>query len=499
MESEPIYSPNVESFENCFLTNSPVSHDKFQVALEAVQSMLLEKFAKLEQPYSGKPILDLKAELKTQSAFTNKHPLPDVIEQIGEQIVSHMINVNHPRCIAHLHCPPLIASIAAEMIIGTTNQSMDSWDQSGAATLIEQEVINWFCMQYRLSDQADGTFTSGGTQSNFMGLLLARDYATQQHFNWSVSSKGLPPEAHKFRILCSADAHFSILQAARLLGLGDQAVVSLPVDKKQQLLPAAVKKYHQSLTDEGLLPIALVATAGTTDLCTISPLAALGVCARELGLWFHVDAAVGGALIFSQQHRHKLVGIEKIDSLTVDFHKLFYQSISCSLFLLNNRDHFDLMKLNADYLNPESNVENGLPDLVTKSIQTTRRFDALKVYMTLQNCGQEVLGEIIDKVMELSQQAAALIEAASDFEIALTPSINTIVFRYLPPNTPVGESEESWRDKVNDGIRLKLLESGEAVIGYTKFNGASYLKLTLMNPMTNLSDIEWLLTKAREL
>lgn len=489
----------VESFDSYFLTGSVLSQHHYQDAMEAVQTMLVEKFSMLDQPYSGKAITQLKAELRIHSDFTASTPLADVIEQLGEQVVGYLVNVNHPRCIAHLHCPPLIASIAAEVVIATTNQSMDSWDQSGAATLVEQEVINWFCRLYKLGEQADGIFTSGGTQSNFMGLLLARDYAAQHHFNWSIPARGLPPEAHKFRILCCKDSHFSILQAARLLGLGDQAVVALPLDKHHHLIADTVRQGFHALTEKGLLPIALVTTAGTTDLGIISPLQALANCSKELGMWFHVDAAVGGALMFSEQHRHQLAGIEQIDSLTIDFHKLFYQSISCSLFLLRDRAHFDLMKLNADYLNPESNAENGLPDLVTKSIQTTRRFDALKVYVTLQTYGQTVLGNIIDRVIDLGRETAQLIDSAPDFELANPPSINTVVFRYHPPTIPVEQDEDLWCDTVNDQIRLTLLETGEAVIGFTKFKGRSYLKLTLMNPMTRLSDIEWLLTKIRSI
>ena len=439
----------------------------------------------------------MQASLNAQLDFDGGKSLPNVIEQVAEEVVQHLINVNHPLCMAHLHCPPLIASIAAEMIIGATNQSMDSWDQSGVATLVEQQVVEWFCAQYGLGELADGTFTSGGTQSNFMGLLLARDYAARYHFDWSVTARGLPPQAHKFRILCSPEGHFSIRQAARLLGLGDQAVVSVPLNEDHRLLPAAVRKCFHTLTDQGLLPIALVSTAGTTDFGTISPLDALAACAQELGLWFHVDAAVGGALMFSEQQRHRLAGIEQVDSLTVDFHKLFYQSISSGIFLLKNRAHFDLMQLNADYLNPESNADFGLLDLVSKSIQTTRRFDALKIYITLQAYGRNVLGQIIDRTIALAQQTAQLIDAAKDFELATPPSLNTVVFRYLPATTLVGQEADSWADALNEHIRLTLLQTGQGVIGYTKFRRLYHLKFTLMNPLTRLSDIESLLNQIR--
>lgn len=494
-----INSTNINSLEPYFLTNSPVSHANYRAAVTAAQNVLAEKFATLTQTYSGKAISELQADLNTQLDVDGGKSLPNVIEQVGEEVVQHLINVNHPLCIAHLHCPPLIASIAAEMIIGATNQSMDSWDQSAAATLVEQQVVEWFCTQYGFGEEADGTFTSGGTQSNFMGMLLARDYAAQQHFDWSVTAQGLPPQAHKFRILCSPEGHFSIRQAARLLGLGDQAVVSVPLDEHHRLLPAAVQQSCQILTDQGLLPIALVSTAGTTDFGTISPLGALAACAQELGLWFHVDAAVGGGLMFSESQRHRLAGIEQADSLTVDFHKLFYQSISCGIFLLKNRAHFDLMQLNADYLNPESNADFGLLDLVGKSIQTTRRFDALKIYITLQAYGRKVFGQIIDRTIALAQQTAQLIDRTEDLALATPPTLNTVVFRYEPATTLVGQEADSWTDAMNEQIRLTLLQSGQAVIGFTKFNGLYHLKFTFMNPLTRLSEVERLLEQIRRI
>lgn len=127
--------------------------------------------------------------------------------------------VTHPACVAHLHCPPLIPAIAAELIIGSLNQSMDSWDQSPSATILEQQLTRWLCDLFGYSNSADGTFTSGGTQSNLMGLLLARDNYAKTHLKWHIQRQGLPPEAQQFRIFlfrCGSLYHSS--------GSGDSGV-----------------------------------------------------------------------------------------------------------------------------------------------------------------------------------------------------------------------------------------------------------------------------------
>jgi L-2,4-diaminobutyrate decarboxylase len=143
--------------------------------------------------------------------------------------------------------------------------------------------------------------------------------------NWSIQKLGLPKEANRFRILCCEISHVTIRQAAALLGLGDQAVVTVETDANYRLCPAALERKLAELQQQDLLPIAIAATAGTTDFGSIDPLPELAACAKAHGLWLHVDAAYGGALILSDRHRHKLAGIEAADSITVDFHKLFYQ------------------------------------------------------------------------------------------------------------------------------------------------------------------------------
>jgi L-2,4-diaminobutyrate decarboxylase len=483
-----------------FLTSSPESQLNYQDASHAAIKMLVNHFATLNQPYSGKAIPELKMAL---NAFWEPDKingsLPELIDQIGHELVQHLINVNHPFCMAHLHCPPLVSSIVAEIMISTTNQSMDSWDQSAAATLIEQQMVDWLCQCYGFSEAADGIFTSGGTQSNLMGLLLARDYAAHQQFNWSISEQGFPPQAHKFRILCSADSHFSIRQSCHLLGLGEQALVPIATNDNHCLSASQVKQAFYNLKQAGLLPIALVSTAGTTDLGTISPLSPLADCAKQLGIWFHVDAAFGSGVIFSEQHRHKLAGIEQADSLTIDFHKLFYQSISCGVFLVKNKKSFDFIQFNADYLNPESNEEYGFPDLVGKSIQTTRRFDALKIYLTLQAYGEEFFATLIDTTLDLAQKIAAYIEKTTDFELLALPVLNTVVFRHCPTPIPAGYTLDHYYDSLNEYIRLTLLQTGQAIIGCTKINGQVYLKFTLMNPLMNLDDIEKLFTLIRQI
>lgn len=416
--------------------------------------------------------------------------LEDTLHVVGERIVRNSVFVTDPLCAAHLHCPPLLASLAAEAVISATNQSLDSWDQAPAGTHLERRLIAWLAQEYGLGARADGVFTSGGTQSNLMGRLLARDHAAARA-GFSIAQDGITGAARRFRIVCSSASHFSVRKSARILGLGDRSVVELPADDSGRLEPARVDAAMRSLADESLTPIALVATAGTTDLGAIDPLEALAEVARKHATWLHVDAAVGGALVLSRREARRLQGIDRADSVTVDFHKLWFQAISCGAFLIRDSSLLEPALLHADYLNPEpDDGDEGLPNLVDKSLQTTRRFDALKLFISLRAHGRRFFGHAVETTLDLAAEAARLIQINPSLELGRPASLNTVLFRYAA--RACDEPEEL--DRINDEIRLSLLHAGRAVIGRTRLDGRVFLKLTLMNPATTPHDLRELLS-----
>jgi L-2,4-diaminobutyrate decarboxylase len=217
----------------------------------------------------------------------------------------------------------------------------------------------------------------------------------------------------------------------------------------------------------------------------------IAAVADEANAWLHVDAAYGGALLFSSQHRSRLAGIENADSIAIDFHKLFWQPIPCSAFLVGNASHFDTIRLYADYLNPQIHEEQGIPNLVTTSLLTSRRFDALKLWISFQALGRERLAAMIDRTMALANHAATVIRDSRDLELVCEPHLSTVVFRYVPSRP------ESNADRINRGIPQKLFDRGVAVIGCTRVQSRHCLKLTCVNPATTEADIERLIELIR--
>lgn len=476
---------NTTDFDRFFLNNSEAGLQSFQDIVFEAQHLLSHFYKNNTDAYNGKQPYDIEKELNALSLTSKDGDDPfTVLEDVKERIVKNSIHVSHPTSIGHLHCPPLVPAIAAELIIGALNQSMDSWDQSSAATYLEEKLIHWVSGKLDLPKNADGTFTSGGTQSNYMGLLLARGHFCAKKWNWNVKEKGLPPEAYKMRILCSEDAHFTVKKSAFQLGLGEQAVITIETDHNKKMNVHVLEAEIQRLKSEGLYPVCVVATAGTTDFGSIDPIQDIAVTTERNGLWLHVDAAYGGALMLSEKHSNKLAGIEQADSITIDFHKQFYQPISCGAFFVKNKENFRYLAHHADYLNPENDEDDGLVHLVSKSVQTTRRFDALKLFMSLRIVGEKNFQSIIDYTLHLASQAAGVLDQNEQFEVCnRNPEINAVVFRYAD-----GYAENL--DELNMYIYKRILHTGTALVAKTKVNGQVFLKFTLLNPRTTIMDIE---------
>lgn len=400
-------------------------------------------------------------------------------------ILENSLQVHHPLCIAHLHCPTTVAAQGAEVLLNVANQSMDSWDQSPAATVLEQHLLEWLRHKvgYEIGDA--GVFTSGGTQSNLMGLLLARDQAINDHWQRSVRENGLPEDARRLKVICSEKAHFSVRQALYLLGLGGHACISIPVDRHDRLDVCAAAAALSDARTRGEIVFAIVATAGTTDAGAIDPLTELADFAATYGVWLHVDAAWGGALLLSSKYRDQLQGIERADSITLDFHKHFFQPISCSAFLLRDAQKFDLMREHADYLNPTEDDALGIPNLVGRSLQTTRRFDALKLWVSLRSIGEQRFASLVDTGIDLARTAAEELGKDAVFEVVQPPQISSVLFKIRAP-----ELSDEQCDTLHQTIALDLLNDGIANLGVSRRNGRSVLKMTLLNPATNLSDIK---------
>ncbi|MDQ0798683.1 aspartate aminotransferase family protein [Arthrobacter sp. SLBN-112] len=456
------------------------------------------KLERTTRPFTGVEPSELEARV---GAVDLDAPLPDTaaaLEELDEVYLRDAVYFHDPKYAAHLNCPVVIPALVGEAVLSAVNSSLDTWDQSAGATMIERRLIDWTAQRLHLGATADGIFTSGGSQSNLQALLIARNHAVAG-LRQDPARRGLrlPALLDTLRIFASEDSHFSIQKSAAMLGLGFDAVISVPCTPDRRLDPAALAAAMAEARDAGLVPMAVVATAGTTDFGAVDPLAELAALARTSGAWFHVDAAYGGGLMVSGRYRHLLDGTRLADSVTVDFHKTFFQPVSSSALLVRDRAMLRHVTYYADYLNPESAALADIPNQVDKSLQTTRRFDALKLWLTLRVMGADALGALFDEAIDLAGRVGPLLDADDDFELAAPPHLSTLVFRYRPRLASGQRLSEDAADALNPAVRAAVFASGQAVVAGTTVGGHHYLKFTLLNAEATLEDIAGIITLLR--
>ncbi|MDX3262473.1 lysine decarboxylase DesA [Streptomyces sp. NPDC093228] len=430
------------------------------------------KLAATDRPFTGITVDALAPRIEGIDLDRPLHDTSAALDELEELYLRDAIYFHHPRYLAHLNCPVVIPAVLGEAVLSAVNSSLDTWDQSAGGTLIERRLIDWTTGRLGLGPAADGVFTSGGTQSNLQALLLAREEAKTDDLG-------------RLRIFTSEVSHFSVKKSAKLLGLGPDAVVSVPVGPDRRMRTVALARELDRCVQDGLVPMAVVATAGSTDFGSIDPLPEIAELSARSGVWMHVDAAYGCGLLASLKHRDRLAGIERADSVTVDYHKSFFQPVSSSAVLVGDAATLRHATYHAEYLNPRRMVQERIPNQVDKSLQTTRRFDALKLWLTLRTMGADGIGQLFDEVCELAQEGWKLLAVDPRFDVVVRPELSTLVFRYIP--TAVTDPAEI--DRANLYARKALFASGDAVVAGTKVGGRHYLKFTLLNPETTADDI----------
>ncbi|GAA4895115.1 pyridoxal phosphate-dependent decarboxylase family protein [Streptomyces coeruleoprunus] len=400
------------------------------------------------------------------------------------------VDLADPRAAAHLQPPSLAVAAAADVLAGIFNASVDTWDSGPYAVEIERRLVRGLAGLTGYGPESGGVLTPGGSASNLQALLIARDAAAAKLRD--VRGGGLAGLACEPLVFCSELAHFSVARACAVLGLGEDAVRPVPVDARHRMRPEALDALLRGTDPETHLPVAVVATAGTTDYGSVDPLPEVAAVARRHGVRLHVDAAYGCGALFSARLRPLLAGIEEADTVTLDLHKTAWQPASASVLLARDAADFTpTTGLRVAYLNPDDDGEAGYDGLLGLSLQTTRRADALKVAATFLALGTDGVGAMLDACHDLARHAEAAIGAHPRLALTAGATLSTVVFRFVT-------RDASASDRVNGALRRRLLRSGSALIGRTDVSGGDgpgsvHLKLTLLNPQARTTDVDELL------
>ncbi len=423
-------------------------------------------------------------------------PLPEqgittaeILERFTQDVVVHAMQVPSPRYYGQFNPTPLPIGVWADALASALNQNAGAWRNGPTSAMIEARVLRWLCQLIGYGPQAFGVLASGGTEANLIALKCARDCAQQ-----TATLQGLRSGPSDLIVYASEQCHFSIERSVDILGLGRASLRKMPTDERFHLRTDALQKQIEADRKAGHTPCCVVGIAGATSTGVIDPLTEVAAIARENNCWYHVDAAYGGTLAFSEKHRGKLKGIELADSITFDPHKWMFVPFACGAVLVRDggrtlRDSFDIT---PEYLNEDRGGADVEFDFFRYGQMGTRRFSSLKLWMALKFMGRQGYATVIERQIGLTEYLGSRVDALTDFQRIGEVETAVCCFRFLPENLRNNPKAADGieQDRLQQKLQQKIERSGEAWITTTVLNGRRALRVNINSFLTERRHID---------
>jgi len=408
-----------------------------------------------------------------------------ILEQYKRDVIAHAMKVSSPRYYGQFNPTPLPIGVWADALSSSLNQNAGAWRNGPTSALIEARVLRWLCELVGYDSNSFGTLASGGTEANLIALKCARDRA-----HTGATERGVRSAPGDLAVYASEQAHFSIERSLDILGLGRTSLRKVETDEGFHIRPDSLRRRIDADRDAGCVPCCVIGIAGTTSTGVIDPLPELAEIARENNCWYHVDAAYGGTMAFSEKHGHKLQGIALADSITFDPHKWMFVPFACGAILVREggsvlRDAFDIT---PEYLNEDRGGADVEYDFFRYGQLGTRRFNSLKLWMAMKFMGRAGYARVIESQIELTQYLANRIDQLADFETVGPVETAVCCFKFSPAGMAgvSGIEQDRLQQKLQQGIE----KSGDAWITTTVLNGRRALRANINSFLTERRHID---------
>ncbi len=410
-----------------------------------------------------------------EEAPENGSDANQVLDFVLDKVVSTSTIVSHPKAFSFVPGPSNYISAMADTLATGFNIFSGGWAASPAAAMLEIVTLQWLLKIFGFpAKKGGGIFTSGGSMANLTAIVTARNIKCGDDFSKAV-------------IYLSDQAHSSNIKAIRVLGFRKEQIRIIPTNLEFKF---SINKLKNAIARDrlnGLQPFCLIGTAGTTNTGTVDQLTELSKLCKQEDIWFHIDGAYGGAAILSVEGKKMLKGIEKADSLTVDPHKWFYQPYEMGCLLVRNVNHLKgTFTEKPEYLR---DVEGNTSEInfYDHGIQLTRRFRALKFYMSVKTFGLSSFRKAISYNINLAEKTEVLLRKSPNWEVISPATLAVINFRYNPIGNNLSEKQ---LDALNQKISKGVTDSKEALLVTTILHDQVVLRMCLINPRTTLKDIK---------
>jgi len=409
-------------------------------------------------------------------------PAEQVIAELKERLLPYCCHVGHPGYMGLITPSPNPMGILGDLMASALNQNIGAWSIGPSGVAMERQTVRWLTDLVGWDAHAGGNLTSGGMMANFIGLKLARDWATSDRAQYD----GL---AGAWAAYTSEERHVSVDKAADAVGLGRNRLRVLPTDDGFRIRLDALERAIASDEANAIRPMCIIAMGGSTNTGAVDDLVELRRIADRSGAWLHVDAAYGGGMLLSHSKPHTLAGVELANSITMDPHKWFYAPLDAGAILVR-----DAARLTASfgmqpaYLTDRMDRQGERYNYYVHGFEQSRRFRGLKVWMSFMRYGADEIGRWIDRNLEQAQHLYRLCIGSDDFVPACEPRMSAICIRYRTSGL-----DERAEAQLHDAVARRVEESGRFWISTTVLKGRSWFRINPVNYRTRLKHMEELL------
>ncbi|MCP4962348.1 MAG: aspartate aminotransferase family protein [Actinomycetia bacterium] len=432
--------------------------------------------------FSGASPAVVQQDLLPLVGFRDEGMSLEAVEQLVEdKLVPHLMRYGHAGFQSMFNRVPEVGAAMGARVALDHNQGVTNWQVSPGGAALEELCCESLCRLFQMGEKADATFMYSGTYANQQALYMAlHRKAEVEGFNFG--EEGIPGfrDPSKLAILASRDAHFSLRQSVRMLGLGEQCLIPLEVDADRRIDPDQLQRLMAELG--GIKDVfCVVATAGTTSTGAIDPIEVLVEAAHQRGSWLHVDGAYGFSFSLLPECRARFRGVERADSITWDPHKQLGIPIPNSLLFVKDKQDFSRMTLFSHYFNRESSTE---PNPGIKSPPSTRPMSALPLATSLLHRGLDLVRDELRAPLAHVRRLKEHLAAQDDFECRHAPDTGILCFQYQPEHVP-----ESRRNELQTFIYDAVLGDGRRSISVTQLGDVVMLRILVMSASVRYEDL----------
>jgi L-2,4-diaminobutyrate decarboxylase len=422
-------------------------------------------------------------------AFDSEGGDEESLDSFIKRIIDNSIHIHHPRYIGHQVTSPIPAAVLVQFCTTLLNNGAAIYEMGPVNMAMERNVIKKFGSLIGYKTGFDGIFTHGGTAGNLTAMLAARQAKT----DYNIWEEGVS-SIFKPGYLISEQAHYSVGRNVKIMGLGDASIVKVPVDRHFRMRTDLLEEIKSDAEKRGVRIISVVASSCTTATGSYDNLEAIADFSEKYDLWMHVDGAHGMGVLFSDKYKERVTGIDRADSVVIDFHKmLLVPALNTLVMFRNGERSFATFAQKASYLFQKSQ-KNEWYNSAVRTIECTKSALGIIAYTALKYYGNTYYKQYIDSRYDLTHNLSLMIKSESKLQLAVEPESNIICFRYAP---------EGYNDpdlnKINSEIRSRIIKEGSFYIVQAELDGKIWLRLTIINPVTSIDDLKALLKKVLEI